>query len=60
MDSLLYGLGLRFMECLRLQVKDLDFDYKQSVVQDGKGHKDRVTMRPATTIDPSQTSAATG
>lgn len=44
MAMLLYGSGLRIMECLRLRVKDIDFDYKQIIVRDGKGEKDRVTM----------------
>jgi len=44
--SLLYGSGLRLMECLRLQVKDLDFNYNQIVVREGKGDKDRVTILP--------------
>jgi integron integrase len=44
--SLLYGSGLRLMECLRLRVKDLDFDRKQIVVREGKGNKDRVTVLP--------------
>jgi integron integrase len=43
---LLYGSGLRLMECLRLRVKDIDFDYRQITVHDGKGFKDRVTMLP--------------
>ena len=46
MASLLYGAGLRLMECLRLRVKDIDFGYHQMVVRDGKGQKDRVTMLP--------------
>ena len=46
MAPLLYGAGLRLMECVRLRVKDLDFAYHQSVVRDGKGQKDRVTMLP--------------
>jgi len=46
MASLLYGAGLRLMECLRLRVKDLDFSTHQVVVRDGKGQKDRVTMLP--------------
>ncbi len=50
--SLLYGAGLRLMECLRLRVKDLDFGYKQIVVRDGKGNKDRVTMLPAVVAEP--------
>lgn len=47
MASLLYGCGLRLMECLQLRVKDIDFGYNQIVVMDGKGGKDRVTMLPA-------------
>jgi integron integrase len=51
MASLLYGAGLRLMECLRLRVKDVDFGYKQLVVRDGKGEKDRVTILPGTAIE---------
>jgi integron integrase len=46
MAGLLYGSGLRLMECLRLRVKDIDFDQQQIVVRDGKGQKDRITMLP--------------
>lgn len=46
MASLLYGTGLRLMECLRLRVKDADFAYRQILVRDGKGGRDRVTMLP--------------
>jgi len=46
MASLLYGAGLRLMECCRLRVKDVDFDYRQITVRDGKGEKDRRTMLP--------------
>jgi integron integrase len=46
MAGLLYGSGLRLMECLRLRVQDLDFDHSQIVVRDGKGQKDRVTVLP--------------
>ncbi len=46
MAHLLYGAGLRLMECLRLRVKDIDFDMNQIAVRDGKGKKDRVTMLP--------------
>lgn len=46
MAGLLYGSGLRLMECVRLRVKDLDFGYARVVVRDGKGGKDRVTMLP--------------
>ncbi|MBK7630157.1 MAG: integron integrase [Ignavibacteriales bacterium] len=44
--SLLYGGGLRLNECLRLRIKDIDFDYKQIVIRDGKGEKDRRTTLP--------------
>jgi integron integrase len=50
--SLLYGAGLRLTECLKLRVKDVDFEYRQILVRDGKGAKDRVTMLPASTIEP--------
>lgn len=43
---LLYGSGLRLMECLRLRVKDFDFHQRQITVRDGKGFKDRVTILP--------------
>ena len=46
MTKLLYGCGLRLMECLRLRVKDIEFDRNQVTVRDGKGHKDRITMLP--------------
>jgi len=46
MASLLYGSGLRLMECVRLRIRDLDFDAQQLVVRDGKGAKDRVTLLP--------------
>ena len=46
MAELLYGAGLRLMECVRLRVKDLDFARNQIMVRDGKGGKDRVTMLP--------------
>jgi len=52
MAGLLYGSGLRLMECLRLRVKDVDFGYEQVVVRDGKGNKDRVTMLPSRLIGP--------
>ncbi len=52
MASLLYGTGMRLMECLRLRVKDVDFAYRQIVVRDGKGQKDRVTPLPDTLSEP--------
>jgi integron integrase len=55
MASLLYGAGLRLRECLNLRVKDLDFDYQQITVRDGKGGKDRVTMLPAGLQEPLRT-----
>jgi integron integrase len=47
MALLLYGAGLRLMECARLRIKDVDFDANQIVVRRGKGGKDRVTLLPA-------------
>lgn len=43
---LLYGSGLRLMECIRLRVQDLDFDHRGVIVRDGKGQKDRVVTLP--------------
>jgi integrase len=43
--SLLYGAGLRLMECLRLRVKDVEFAYQQLMVRNGKGEQDRITMK---------------
>ena len=50
--SLLYGTGMRLMEGLRLRVKDLDFEYHQITVRDGKGQKDRRTMLPTSLVEP--------
>lgn len=52
MASLLYGSGLRLMECLRLRVKDIDFQSNQIFIRDGKGEKDRVTILPQSLIKP--------
>jgi integrase len=52
--QLLYGSGLRLMEALRLRVKDVDFEYAQVVVRDGKGQKDRVTVLPDGVVAPLQ------
>ena len=46
MGELMYGAGLRLLECLRLRVKDLDFERGEITVREGKGDKDRVTMLP--------------
>ena len=46
MASLCYGSGLRLVECLRLRIKDIDFEYLQITVRNGKGSKDRVTVLP--------------
>lgn len=52
MASLLYGAGLRLRECLKLRVKDVDFEYRQILVRDGKGAKDRVTLLPDSVAEP--------
>ncbi len=52
MAKLLYGSGLRLMECLRLRVKDRDFAERQIIVRDGKGASDRVTIRPEALLEP--------
>jgi integron integrase len=54
MTSLLYGAGLRLMECLRLRVKDVDFAYHQITVRNGKGAQDRITMLPESAHAPLQ------
>jgi integron integrase len=46
MAALMYGSGLRLMECLRLRIKDIDFDRRYILVREGKGNKDRVTVLP--------------
>ena len=52
MATLLYGSGLRLLECARLRVQDVDFAMNQIVVRDGKGAKDRVTVLPAVAKEP--------
>ena len=52
MANLLYGAGLRLLECLRLRVKDIDFSTNHLVVREGKGNKDRVTMLPLSVKQP--------
>jgi len=51
MASLLYGSGLRLMECVRLRVKDVDFARHEIIVRQGKGGKDRRTMLPGTVVE---------
>ncbi len=48
MASLLYGAGLRLLECCRLRVKDVDFDRREIVVRDGKSQRDRISLLPDT------------
>ena len=50
--SLLYGTGMRLMECLRLRVKDIDFGRSEITIRDGKGGKDRRTMLPRSLKEP--------
>lgn len=52
MAAMLYGSGLRLMECVRLRVKDVDFHYRCVVVRDGKGRKDRVVTLADGLIEP--------
>ena len=51
MAGLMYGCGIRLMECVRLRVQDVDFDYKQILVRNGKGKKDRVVPLPEKLVD---------
>ena len=54
MASLLYGAGLRLRECLKLRVKDIDFGYRQILVRNCKGGKDRITVLPEPLVEPLQ------
>jgi integron integrase len=54
MAHLLYGSGLRLLECLRLRVKDIDFGYRQITVREGKGLRERVTLLPERLCRPLQ------
>lgn len=49
---LLYGTGIRIMECCRLRVQDIDFDRGELLIRNGKGAKDRVTMLPKSLVEP--------
>jgi len=50
MAKIMYGSGLRVTECLRLRVKDIDFDHRQIIVRGGKGDQDRLTILPESII----------
>src|SRR6266699_4993426 len=54
MAGLLYGSGLRLMECVRLRVKDVEFAYARITVRDTKGGRDLVTMLPVNLVEPLQ------
>jgi integron integrase len=54
MANLMYGTGMRLMECVRLRVKDVDFARNEILVRDGKGAKDRHTVLPARLVEPLQ------
>ena len=58
MASLLYGAGMRLMECVRLRVQDIDFVRREIMVRRGKGNKDRRTMLPAMTVEALQNQLA--
>ena len=49
---LLYGTGMRLMECIRLRIKDVDFDRHVIIVREAKGKKDRVVMLPRSLVYP--------
>ena len=52
MGQLMYGSGLRLMECVRLRIKDLDFSNRQIIVREGKGDNDRITTFPDALLEP--------
>jgi len=54
MGRLLYGGGMRLMECVRLRVKDVEFARCEIIIREGKGFKDRVTMLPSSLVEPLQ------
>lgn len=53
--ALLYGGGLRLLECLRLRIQDIEFARKLIIVRSGKGGKDRVTLLPPALVEPLRT-----
>lgn len=52
MVIIMYGAGLRLMECLRLRIKDVDFSSNQILVREGKGNKNRLAMLPSIVKQP--------
>lgn len=54
MGRLIYGTGMRLMECCQLRIKDVDFGLREITIRSGKGGKDRVTMLPASLLEPLQ------
>jgi integron integrase len=52
MIGLMYGTGMRLMECCRLRVQDIDFARSRVIVRDEKGRKDRATILPARLVRP--------
>ena len=52
MANLIYGSGVRLLECCRVRVKDLDLERRELTVRDGKGEKDRMTMLPESLLKP--------
>ena len=58
MAALLYGAGLRLLECARLRVKDVDLERAEITIRDGKGQKDRRTMLRDSAKEPLQTQLA--
>lgn len=54
MANLLYGTGMRLMECVRLRVKDVDFEREEILIRNGKGAKDRITLLPKSLAEPLQ------
>ncbi|BFU95772.1 MAG: integron integrase [Nitrospira sp.] len=52
--AIMYGAGLRLMECLRLRIQDIDFSRNEILIRDGKGAKDRITMLPESVKTPLQ------
>jgi len=52
--SLLYGTGMRLLECLRLRIKDIELTRREIVIYQGKGDKDRITVLPENLVIPLQ------